>query len=182
MLQALFRKPGIHKCTKETVPSLPEICSLSSSISMATSLAQATTIAHQDKHRNPLFLCVLPFWPSIQLSHSSLSDVLKMLVKSCIPLPCFSLSRTFQSYLEFQTPWSSSLYSIWPFAFSSIFSYSSPHHSGLGLLSVPPASHLPFPPHGILFPILSPGGSFVSFRPYLKCHNLREAFHDSPKL
>lgn len=126
MLQALFRKPGIHKCTKETVPSLPEICSLSSSISMATSLAQATTIAHQDKHRNPLFLCVLPFWPSIQLSHSSLSDVLKMLVKSCIPLPCFSLSRTFQSYLEFQTPWSSSLYSIWPFTFNFLILLSSP--------------------------------------------------------
>ena len=60
-----------------------------------------------------------------------------MLVKSCILLPCFSLSRTFQSCLEFQTPWSSSLYSIWPLAFSSIFSYSFPHHSALGLLSVP---------------------------------------------
>lgn len=57
MFQALFWKPGIHKCTKETAPSLPEICSLSTSISKATSLAQATTIAHQDK-------------PSIQLAHS----------------------------------------------------------------------------------------------------------------
>lgn len=60
MLQALFWKPGICKCTKETAPSLPEICSLSNSLSMATSLAQATTIAPQDKHRNLLFLSVPP--------------------------------------------------------------------------------------------------------------------------
>ena len=60
MLQALFWKPGIRKCTKETAPSLPEICSLSNSLSMATSLAQATTNAPQDKHRNLLLLSVPP--------------------------------------------------------------------------------------------------------------------------
>ena len=93
-----------------------------------------------------------------------------MLVKSCILLPCFSLSRTFQSCLEFQTPWSSSLYSIWPLAFSSIFSYSFPHHSALGLLSVPPESHLPFPSHGISSVQFSRSVVSDSLRPHESQH------------